>query len=190
LNSSVHGATVHDSKIAREVIILVRDTELPSLFHHSRRIYCFSVLAGKRCGLSFDPELSTRAAMFHDTGSPISTAARASVSKSIAPTCPAPSCAAMASPTPISKPSGPAHWDRALTTITIGSPATCSQDEPGPTADAVRQYSSRRRRNGGANPGASDRKLRKGRFPIWRRRRGYAGSPGRWKAADSDRKIE
>jgi hypothetical protein len=97
LNSSIHGATVHDSKIAREVIILVRDTELP-LFHHSRRVYCFSVLAGKRCGLSFDPELSTRAAMFHDTGSPISTAARASVSKSMAPTWPAPFCAALASP--------------------------------------------------------------------------------------------
>ncbi|MER8447644.1 hypothetical protein NKH52_31215 [Mesorhizobium sp. M1066] len=52
MNSSVPGATVHDSKIAREVIILVRDTDLPSLFHYSRRIYCFSVLAEKCCGLT------------------------------------------------------------------------------------------------------------------------------------------
>jgi HD superfamily phosphodiesterase len=66
--TSISGAMVPDSKLAREATELVRDTESPLLFNHSTRVYYFSSLAGKRRGLKFDPELLYIAAMFHDMG--------------------------------------------------------------------------------------------------------------------------
>src|ERR1700729_4446443 len=65
---SVQGVSVPDSKIAREITELVRDTETPLLFHHSSRVYHWGALAGKRRGLRFDPELLYAGAMFHDMG--------------------------------------------------------------------------------------------------------------------------
>jgi hypothetical protein len=51
------GATIPDSKMAREVTELVRDTENSLLFNHSSRVYYFAAASGKRKGFSFDPEL-------------------------------------------------------------------------------------------------------------------------------------
>ncbi len=68
MNPSIHGVSVPDSKIARETTELVRDTESSLLFHHSSRVYYFGALAGKRRGVSFDPELLYAGAMFHDMG--------------------------------------------------------------------------------------------------------------------------
>ena len=68
MTSSIAGVTVPDSKFAREITELVRDTETPLLFHHSSRVYYFGALAGKRRGLKFDPELLYAGAMFHDMG--------------------------------------------------------------------------------------------------------------------------
>jgi hypothetical protein len=62
------GVTIPDSKMAREVTELVRDTENPLLFNHSSRVYYFSAAAGKRKGLAFDLELLYVSAMFHDMG--------------------------------------------------------------------------------------------------------------------------
>ena len=62
------GVTVPDSKMAREATELVRDTENSLLFNHSSRVYYFSSAAGKRKGLTFDPELLYVSAMFHDMG--------------------------------------------------------------------------------------------------------------------------
>ena len=59
---------IPDSKLAREITELVRDTESPLLFHHSSRVYYWAVLAGKRRRLKFDPELLYAGAMFHDMG--------------------------------------------------------------------------------------------------------------------------
>ncbi|TXR46501.1 HD domain-containing protein [Phyllobacterium endophyticum] len=64
----ISGVRVPDSKIAREVTQLVRDTESDLLFHHSVRVYFWGALTGKRTGLTFDPELLYTAAMFHDLG--------------------------------------------------------------------------------------------------------------------------
>jgi len=64
----VADVVVPDSKLAREVTELVRDTEPPLLFHHSSRVYYWGTLAGKRRGLRFDPELLYTGAMFHDMG--------------------------------------------------------------------------------------------------------------------------
>src|SRR6202795_422906 len=62
------GIRIPDSKLAREIMELVRDTEPPLLFHHSSRVYYWGALAGKRRGLRFDPELLYAGAMFHDMG--------------------------------------------------------------------------------------------------------------------------
>src|SRR4249919_2888771 len=65
---SVAGVAIPDSKLAREVTELVRDTESPLLFHHSSRVYYWGALTGNRRGLRFDPELLYAGAMFHDMG--------------------------------------------------------------------------------------------------------------------------
>lgn len=66
--TTIEGISIPDSKLAREVTELVQDTESPLLFHHSSRVYYFGALAGKRRGLTFDPELLYAGAMFHDMG--------------------------------------------------------------------------------------------------------------------------
>ena len=64
----VEGVAIPDSKLAREITEVVRDTATPLLFHHSSRVYYFGALAGKHRGLKFDPELLYAGAMFHDMG--------------------------------------------------------------------------------------------------------------------------
>jgi HD superfamily phosphodiesterase len=68
MTTTIEGIAVPDSKLAREVTELVRDTESPLLFHHSSRVYYFGALAGKQRGLNFDPDLLYVGAMFHDLG--------------------------------------------------------------------------------------------------------------------------
>jgi hypothetical protein len=68
VNTDLAGTTIPDSKLAREITELVRDTESPLLFHHSSRVYYWGALAGKRRRLKFDPELLYAGAMFHDMG--------------------------------------------------------------------------------------------------------------------------
>src|SRR6201996_1201389 len=65
---TIQGVSIPDSKLAREITELVRDTESPLLFHHSSRVYYFGALAGKHRKLKFDPELLYAGAMFHDMG--------------------------------------------------------------------------------------------------------------------------
>ena len=67
-SSTVVGVIIPDSKLAREITELVRDTEPPLLFHHSSRVYYWGALTGQRRGLRFDPELLYAGAMFHDMG--------------------------------------------------------------------------------------------------------------------------
>src|SRR3954451_15854129 len=64
----VSGITIPDSKLARDVVEAIRNAEDDLLFQHSVRVYCWAALAGKRKGLTFDPELLYVAAMFHDYG--------------------------------------------------------------------------------------------------------------------------
>src|SRR5246127_3089077 len=68
MTNSIVDVRIPDSKLAREVTELVRDTESPLLFHHSSRVYYFGALAGKHRGLKFDAELLYAGAMFHDMG--------------------------------------------------------------------------------------------------------------------------
>ncbi|MBM9510126.1 HD domain-containing protein [Actinacidiphila acididurans] len=64
----IAGVTVPDTAVAREATELIRDTTSELVYHHSRRVYLFGSLQGRRRGLSFDPELLYIGAMFHDVG--------------------------------------------------------------------------------------------------------------------------
>ncbi len=68
MTTTIAGIPIPDSQLAREATDLVRDTETPLLFHHSRRVFLFGALTGKRKELTFDPELLYIGAMFHDMG--------------------------------------------------------------------------------------------------------------------------
>jgi len=68
MSSIIEGVAIPDSKLAREITEVVRDTETPLLFHHSSRVYYFGALAGKHRRLKFDAELLYAGAMFHDMG--------------------------------------------------------------------------------------------------------------------------
>ena len=65
---AIGGISVPDSKLAREIAELVRDTESPLLFHHSSRVFYWGALTGVRRGVTFDAELLYAGAMFHDMG--------------------------------------------------------------------------------------------------------------------------
>ncbi len=65
---AIEGITVAESKLAREITALVRDTESPLLFDRSSRVYFWGALTAKRRGLRFDAELLYAGAMFHDMG--------------------------------------------------------------------------------------------------------------------------
>ncbi|MBL0779269.1 HD domain-containing protein [Streptomyces albidoflavus] len=64
----VAGVRVPDTRLAAEATELVRETAPELIYHHSRRVYYFGALRGKRRGLSYDPELLYLGAMFHDLG--------------------------------------------------------------------------------------------------------------------------
>ena len=68
MQSEIADVKIPDSKLARDLTQLIRDTESDLLFHHSNRVYLFGALAGNRKGLKFDPELLYVGAMFHDMG--------------------------------------------------------------------------------------------------------------------------
>jgi HD domain len=62
------GVSVPDTKLAREVTELIRDTTTELVYHHSRRVYLWGSVQGGNRDLSFDPELLYVGAMFHDVG--------------------------------------------------------------------------------------------------------------------------
>lgn len=66
--SPVADVRVPDTRLAVEATELVRDTTGELVYHHSRRVYLFGALQGRRRALSFDPELLYIGAMFHDLG--------------------------------------------------------------------------------------------------------------------------
>jgi HD domain-containing protein len=59
---------VPDTPLVREITELIRDAEDDLLFDHSRRVFMFGVLQGRRRGLQPDLELLYAGAMFHDLG--------------------------------------------------------------------------------------------------------------------------
>jgi HD superfamily phosphodiesterase len=68
MSNTIAGITIPDSKMARDLTQMIRDTESDLLFHHSSRVYLFGALTGQRKDLKYDLELLYVGAMFHDIG--------------------------------------------------------------------------------------------------------------------------
>jgi HD superfamily phosphodiesterase len=64
----IAGVPIPDTRLAADMTGLVTADAPPLLFHHSRRVYLFGMLQGRRRGLSVDPELLYVGAMCHDLG--------------------------------------------------------------------------------------------------------------------------
>jgi hypothetical protein len=65
---TIAGITIPDTPLVRDVTALIRDAEDDLLFDHSRRVFLFGALQGRRRGLQPDLELLYVGAMFHDIG--------------------------------------------------------------------------------------------------------------------------
>jgi hypothetical protein len=65
---SIAGVIIPDTALVREVTGLIREAEDDLLFDHSRRVFLFGALQGRRRGLQPDLELLYVGAMFHDIG--------------------------------------------------------------------------------------------------------------------------
>jgi HD superfamily phosphodiesterase len=65
---SIAGIAIPDTPLTREITEYIRDTEDELLFNHSRRVFLFGALHGRRRGLQPDLELLYTGAMFHDIG--------------------------------------------------------------------------------------------------------------------------
>jgi HD superfamily phosphodiesterase len=65
---SIAGIAIPDTPLTREITEYIRDTEDELLFNHSRRVFLFGALQGRRRGLEPDLELLYAGSMFHDIG--------------------------------------------------------------------------------------------------------------------------
>ena len=67
-SAGIAGIVIPDTPLVREITEYIRDTEDELLFNHSRRVFLFGALQGRRRGLQPDLELLYAGAMFHDIG--------------------------------------------------------------------------------------------------------------------------
>ena len=65
---SIADIVIPDTALVREITEYIRDAEDDLLFDHSRRVFLFGVLQGRRRGLEPNLELLYAGAMFHDLG--------------------------------------------------------------------------------------------------------------------------
>jgi HD domain len=65
---SIAGVVIPDTPLVRAITAHIRDVEDDLLFNHSRRVFLFGALQGRRRGLQPDLELLYAGAMFHDIG--------------------------------------------------------------------------------------------------------------------------
>jgi HD domain len=68
MSDTIADIAVPDTALAREITEFIRDAEDDLLFHHSRRVFLFGALQGRRRGLQPDLDLLYAGAMFHDLG--------------------------------------------------------------------------------------------------------------------------
>jgi HD superfamily phosphodiesterase len=65
---SIAGVNLPDTELVTSITAHIRAAEDDLLFNHSRRVFLFGVLQGRRRGLRPDLELLYTGAMFHDIG--------------------------------------------------------------------------------------------------------------------------
>ncbi len=68
MSQTIAGITIPDTTLVADATELVRAATDDLLFHHSRRVFLFGALQGRRRGLDPDLELLYVGALFHDLG--------------------------------------------------------------------------------------------------------------------------
>jgi hypothetical protein len=68
MSDSIAGVAIPDTPLVRAITTHIRDAENDLLFNHSRRVFLFGALQGRRRGLQPNLELLYAGAMFHDIG--------------------------------------------------------------------------------------------------------------------------
>ncbi|KAB1916131.1 HD domain-containing protein [Micromonospora sp. AMSO31t] len=64
----IAGLEVPETAAVAEATRRIQETTSPLIYHHSRRVFFFSLIHARKLGVKPDPELLYLAAMFHDTG--------------------------------------------------------------------------------------------------------------------------
>jgi hypothetical protein len=64
----IAGMEIPETTAVAEATRLIQETTSPLIYHHSRRVFLFSLIHADKLGVKPDPELLYLAAMFHDTG--------------------------------------------------------------------------------------------------------------------------
>ena len=65
---AIAGIVIPDTPLVRDITATIREVEDDLLVDHSRRVFLFGALQGRRLGLQPDLELLYAGAMFHDIG--------------------------------------------------------------------------------------------------------------------------
>jgi HD superfamily phosphodiesterase len=68
MQETIAGIAIPDTKLVTDATELVLQSTDELLFNHSRRVFLFGALQGKRKGIHPDPELLYIGALFHDLG--------------------------------------------------------------------------------------------------------------------------
>jgi hypothetical protein len=68
MTEAIAGIVIPDTGLVADATAFVRDVTNDLLYNHSRRVFLFGALQGKRRGLKPDPELLYVGALFHDVG--------------------------------------------------------------------------------------------------------------------------
>ncbi|MBE1609079.1 HD domain-containing protein [Actinopolymorpha pittospori] len=64
----IAGLEIPETAAVAEATKLIQETTSALIYHHSRRVFFFSLMHAHKLGVTPDPELLYLAAMFHDTG--------------------------------------------------------------------------------------------------------------------------
>lgn len=68
MSEVIAGLEIPETVAVAEATRHIQETTSPLIYHHSRRVYFFSLIHAHRLGVEPDPELLYVAAMFHDAG--------------------------------------------------------------------------------------------------------------------------
>ncbi|HEX4790351.1 MAG TPA: HD domain-containing protein, partial [Actinospica sp.] len=68
MTETIAGIEIPNTPLVAAATELVHESAPPLLWHHSRRVYLFGMLQGRRRKLVADPELVYVSALFHDLG--------------------------------------------------------------------------------------------------------------------------
>jgi hypothetical protein len=68
MTTAISGIEIPDTSLVRDATEFVRTAASPLIFDHSRRVFFWGSIRGRRRDMAYDPELLYTGALFHDLG--------------------------------------------------------------------------------------------------------------------------